>query len=70
MVVGRVLATDADTSSNGQVAYSSSPQQLVAVNNVTGDVVLLITPDFETLPMQSVQVMGYPKEMWRTEIPQ
>lgn len=56
MVVGRVVATDADVSSNGRVAYSSSPQQLVTVDSMTGEVVLLTSPDFETLPMQSVQV--------------
>lgn len=54
--VGSVFAADADAGSNGQVAYSSSPQQVVAVDNRTGDVVLLISPDFETLSMQSVQV--------------
>lgn len=57
IAVGSVFAADADAGSNGKVTYSSSPQQLVAVNNVTGDVVLLISPDFETLSMQSIQVI-------------
>ena len=55
-MVGRVLAIDPDAGSNGQVLYSSSPQQLVTVDNVTGDVILLVSPDFETLSVQSLQV--------------
>ena len=55
-VIGSVVANDADIGSNGQVAYNSSLQQLVVVNNITGEVVLLVTPDFETLNMQTIQV--------------
>ncbi len=55
-VIGSVEATDADVGSNGQVAYSGSLQNLVVINNTTGEVVLLVTPDFETLTMQSIQV--------------
>ena len=55
-VVGNVLAPDADAGSNGQVRYISSSQQLFTVNNMTGDVILLASPDFETLSMQSMEV--------------
>lgn len=55
-VIGSVEATDADTGSNAQVSYSLSAQQLVSINNLTGDVILLVTPDFETLNTQSIQV--------------
>lgn len=55
-VVATVLANDADVGSNGQVAYYGSPQQLVEINNMTGEIILLISPDFETLSTQSLQV--------------
>ena len=56
-MVGSVLAPDADVGSNGDVMYLSSPQELVTVDNVTGEVVLLVLPDFETISMHSVQVI-------------
>jgi hypothetical protein len=56
-VIGNVLAPDADSGTNGEVFYTSSPQELVTVDNVTGDVILLIIPDFETLSMQSIEVI-------------
>ena len=55
-VIGSVEAMDADIGNNGQVAYNISDQQLVAINNVTGEIFLLVSPDFETLNMQSIQV--------------
>ena len=55
-VIDTVVANDADTGSNGQVAYYSSPQQLVEINNTTGEVILVISPDFETLSTLTLQV--------------
>ena len=49
---------DADAGSNGRVAYYNSPQQLVAINSTTGELYLLVAPDFESFSMQTLQVSG------------
>ena len=62
-VIGAVLATDTDAGTNGQVAYSiasGTTQEFVDVNNVTGDVSLLLPSDFETLSSKMIQVSGHP----------
>ena len=56
-VLGFVSATDADSGSNGQVVYSNSTNQdLVHLNSSTGELTLLFSPNFESLPSISVDV--------------
>lgn len=55
-VIATVLANDADSGSNGEIAYYSSQQSLVEVNNMTGEVILIASPDFETLSVLSLEV--------------
>ncbi len=55
-VIGNISATDADTGTNGEIAYYGSMQNLLRVDNRTGDLILIVSSDFETLPMLLVTV--------------
>ena len=52
-----VSATDIDIDRNGQIVYSIVPENpLVEVNNMTGQVILTDTPDYEVIQAFVVEV--------------
>ena len=57
-LVTTLNAVDNDAGINGQVAYYGDVNELVTVNNITGDVVLLVSPDFEAIQSTMTTVSG------------
>ena len=56
-VLTTVRANDLDIGSNGQVRYFiTTDNPLVEVDNVTGEVILIATPDYEQIQALSVEV--------------
>ena len=56
-VLVTVNANDLDIGSNGQVRYFIITENpLVEVDNVTGEIVLIVSPDYEVIQALSVEV--------------
>ena len=56
-VLVTVNANDLDIGINGQVRYSITTENpLVEIDNVTGEVVLIVSPDYEVIQALSVEV--------------
>lgn len=57
MILVTVQATDQDIGSNGQVRYFIvTDNPLAQVDNVTGEVMLIASPDYEQIQALSVEV--------------